>query len=438
MFDLVEEDGTDEDDEEAKKAELKGEPYHLIVGASVVRDLEEANSEEDKDIKLNYAFCPGANAEKIIDYARQSVYTHYVNSSRPLKVLVVAGIGSLSAQEFDVYGLMSRIERFFEAIDSFTKFFGIKQKPQVTFSELPYPINSRYTSEVDMYNQLLHIACLKRDVEHFKLSEIFFREPKQGMSGNISVQGVEMYSPISFWRHLGSNHPSEKRLPEVDSRIRKFFKRGFKPDFQTELSVLGFETRKRKRRGSLEEKEEEKKGKWAAVVAGQAGQSEGGQSSDRTEKRTVIINPARIGEEMRKREQEEKEKKEKEERERKEQEDRNRTRNTYRGPRTANLGEFIVEDRRRGRQRYEDRGQDLTPEEIERKKKEREERFEENKRKRAEQEKERIEKAEKEKEKYKGNLVEQYKKAKSQGNRDVANRLFTMMAKFGVDLGQLD
>ena len=162
------------------------------------------------------------------------------------------------------------------------------------------------------------------------------------------------------------------------------------------------------------------------------------------EKRTVIINPARVGEEMRKKEQEEKEKREKEEREKREQEDRNRMRNTYRGPRTANLGEFIVEDRRRGRQRYEDRnrtedkGQDLTPEEVKRRKKEREERFEENKRKRAEQEKERIEKAEREKEKYKGNLVEQYKKAKRAGNRDVANRLFTMMAKFGVDLGQID
>ena len=154
LFDLVEEDGTDPDDEEAKKAELKADPYHLIVGASVIRDLEEVNNDEEKDVKMNYAFCSGANAEKIIDYARQSVYTHYVASSRPLRLMVVAGIGALSAQEFDVYALMGKIESFFRSIDSFVRFFGIKNKPQVTFSDLPYPINTRYTDEINTYNGL--------------------------------------------------------------------------------------------------------------------------------------------------------------------------------------------------------------------------------------------------------------------------------------------
>ena len=436
-FTLCEEDSVEIGDPEAEEKEHRKENFNLIVGASVVRDLEQA-SQNSEDTLLSYAAGPGANIEKILRAARQYIYDHYLQSRRQMFILIFAGIGELATSTFDAVWMMSKIRGFLDKIDEFTTTFGIENPPVISFAKLYYPIGTRHSDEIDMFNENIHIICASRKVEPFELGELFYREPLGERAGNVVVKGVEMYSPVSFWRKSGDIHPDEKRLRDVDEAVRKFFAREFQVDFRTARNVLGIETTRRRR--TIRKRELDRS---FSKVTGEIDEHAKKMRKEPVGPKLHVPMPGTSGAQGVLNFQEiiQEQKAEARTQRREEKESGEKRYGRTERPGIATLGDFVQVRTRRTRwssrereSHFEDRIKDL-PEEVQQKRREeREDRINRTR----EREQERLEKhrrkQEEEKEECRKRMVDDYRKAKRGGNEDLAARLFASLASMGVDI----
>ena len=238
MWDIWEEDRIVLDDKKVDELELREEEYNIAVGASVLKEMSNVKMSKE-GMKLNYAVCSGANAEKILRSARQLVFEHYVISQRQLNMMIYVGIGELATPHFEAAKLTAKIRVFLMQVAQFVETFSIRNPPRITFARLFYPIGTRHAPEIDKFNEDLELITAEQGLKAFNLADIFYRQPQDDKPGNVYVNGRSMFSPKVFWRNPGDNHPKAEKLPEVDSRMRNFFRHKFQNDFETEKQVLG-------------------------------------------------------------------------------------------------------------------------------------------------------------------------------------------------------
>ena len=114
----------------------------------------------------------------------------------------------------------------------------------VAFLPLLYiPSEPEYHSLIDEINDVLEKATVENGYEVYHVMSHVVHTCHEGRLGNVTIRGVEMFSPTYFWGSRTSSHLEGRFLLTVRENLKKYLQEGFlkgnhKPEFEVRRKFI--------------------------------------------------------------------------------------------------------------------------------------------------------------------------------------------------------